>query len=174
MGPKSMLLRPLYVLKAWKETFGSPKGLKIRIIILFQFLGLWGEDINEKSEYKRVLVAEKMARKLDSNGSFRIRYYGARLEEVAERMPYSWTLKGIKEDPRGTYVELLVAKKATYYRDIVSGSHSDRAMEKSVAISKLHTANELSIQIMPTKLLRLLTYLSSDPEGQKELESRFY
>ena len=168
-GPKSILIRPFYVIKAWEYIYGPIQNKKEKLIIFLQYIGYWGKDITPETEYERILIAEKIAKKLENSHKIRVRYPNKNLEQVLEILPEYLNVIKIRENPKELITELTVLKTERKIRDIISGSHELRAKEQLVQYSELYIANSRSIEIMPRKLLKVLTLLSKDPEGQKEL-----
>ena len=87
-------------------------------------------------------------------------------------MPKEWELHKVREDIVDTEIELTLTKKEQKWKNLITGSSEKRAMAKNVRISELCLANQKAIKIMPLTMLRVLTFLSGDPEGYKEMHKR--
>lgn len=182
-GTKSLLIRTIFSIIAWRKLYGKIKSIETFITICIQFIGFWNKPINSDTEIENIKIVGKITNKFKGGRTIKI-LFGTRMNEAAKMILKSiengkWEVLEIsesfskeKKDFVTTKITLLSLKDDSAWTKMINGSNKKRSEHKMVPLSELFYVNELSIQMMPKWLIKLLTYLSDDPEGKKELKRR--
>lgn len=173
MGPKHFIIRPIYIIKAWKALYNqrAPTFSEIFIVII-QFLGFWGKNLNsKKAESQRIKFASKIAELISKEEVVNFRF-GVSLEEALTMIHRTvvsdkWIILKAKEELNPTITIISLKDNANKGRliKLVENSSKESTIGSGRNLSPLYFANKESIKLMPKWLLKLMFSLSKDEEA---------